>query len=186
MKFFSRRTKWAFYSKFFSFSNFCLEVTNLFSCTKLLVVTRRRVVNYVTDTDSHTWGGNGFFLENKLLFLNILKFSLFHFSNLSVYYSANFQQLGTELILNVYLWPILPSPGNNSIPTKWALYLWNATNTNKKRGADRYFLYSSCPHLFQDKWWNHSANRSVIDSLFLQILLFLVISVENTVNLDLY
>ncbi len=35
-----------------------------------------------------------------------------------------------ELFSNVYLWPILPSPGNNSILTEWALYLWNATYFN--------------------------------------------------------
>ncbi len=51
---------------------------------------------------------------------NILKFSLFHFLYLSVCFSANFQQLEMELVSNVPLWPTLPSPGNNSISTKWA------------------------------------------------------------------
>ncbi len=36
------------------------------------------------------------------------------FWSLSVCFSANFQQLGMELVSNVYLWPTLPSPGNNS------------------------------------------------------------------------
>ncbi len=54
-------------------------------------------------------------------------FEFFHFWDLSVCFSANFQQLGMELISNVFLWPILPFPGNNSILTKWVLYLWNAT-----------------------------------------------------------
>ncbi len=98
-------------------------VINLFSYTKLLVVTCRRVVNYVI-ADSHSWWGNGFFLEKmlKLWFLNILKLSLFPVFNLSVCFSA-----GMEVVSNVCLQPILPSPGNNSISTKWALYPWNAT-----------------------------------------------------------
>ncbi len=40
-----------------------------------------------------------------------------------------------ELVLNIYLWPILPSPGNNSILTKWALYLWNATYLYRYTGV---------------------------------------------------
>ncbi len=63
----------------------------------------------------------------KLRFLNILKFSLFHFSDLSVCFSANLQQLGDGISLKCLLWYILPYPGNNSTSTKWVLYLWNAT-----------------------------------------------------------
>ncbi len=37
-------------------------------------------------------------------------FHCFHFTDLSVCFSANFQLLGTELVSNVYVWPILPSP----------------------------------------------------------------------------
>ncbi len=60
-------------------------------------------------------------------FSTFWNFQFFHFLDLTVCYSANFQKLGKELVLNVYLCPILPSPDNNSIQTKWALYLRNAT-----------------------------------------------------------
>ncbi len=39
----------------------------------------------------------------KLQFLDMLKYLLFHFSDFSVSFSANFQQLGMELITIVYL-----------------------------------------------------------------------------------
>ncbi len=68
-------------------------VTNLFSCTKLLVVTCRKSVNYVTATDSHAWWGNGFFLgggELKLRFLNILKFLHFLFFRFKCLFLSEF------------------------------------------------------------------------------------------------
>ncbi len=71
-----------------------------------------------------------FFFWKKMLNCDFSKFwnyYFFDFSDVSVGFSANSQSLGMELVSNVYLWPILPSPGNNSISTKWALYLWNAT-----------------------------------------------------------
>ncbi len=52
---------------------------NQFSCTKLLVVTCRRVVNYVVVTDSHTWWGNGFFLKKKVKIVISQHFEIFTF-----------------------------------------------------------------------------------------------------------
>ncbi len=60
-------------------------------------------------------------------FSTFWNFHFFHFSDSSVCFSKNFQQLGMKLVWNIYLQPILHSPGNNSILTKWSLYLWNAT-----------------------------------------------------------
>ncbi len=121
-------------------------VTNLFSCTKLLVVTCRRVINYIVATDSHTWWGNGFFLVKSVKwdFSIFWNFHFFHFSNLSVRFSANFQLFGMELVSNVNLWPILPSSSNNSISTKWALYLRNATYTHIRRTGTLRNLISVC------------------------------------------
>ncbi len=50
-------------------------------------------------------------------------FTFFHSSDLSARFLAIFQQFGMESVSNVYLLPILLSPGNNSISIKWALYL---------------------------------------------------------------
>ncbi len=96
-------------------------VTNLFSCTKLLVVTCRRVENYFIPSDSHTLWENGLFVgwgECKYCdFSTLWHFYFFHFPDLSVCFSAKFQQLGMESVSNVYLWPILLSPGNNGVFT---------------------------------------------------------------------
>ncbi len=67
-------------------------VTNLLSCSQSLVVTRRRVIICLIATDSHTWWENGFFQEKnvKLLFLNILKFSLFSYFRFKCLFLSKF------------------------------------------------------------------------------------------------
>ncbi len=85
------------------------------------------------------------FSGKKMLNCDISSFSNFHFfnfSDLSASFSANFQLLGMELVSNVYLWSIPPSPGNNSFSTKWALYLWNATYTTYKIFSGSYPVVS--------------------------------------------
>ncbi len=55
MKFFFRNDQIGpLFQVFLIFQLLSGEVINLFSCAKLLVVTCRRVVNYVVATDSHT------------------------------------------------------------------------------------------------------------------------------------
>ncbi len=51
-------------------------------------------------------------------FSTFWNFHFFYFSNLRVCFSVHFQQLGIEFVSNVYLWPKLPFPGNNSISTQ--------------------------------------------------------------------
>ncbi len=56
-----------------------------------------------------------------------MKFSLFSFFRFECLFFSEFSTMGMELYSNASLWLIPPSRGNNSISTKWALYLWNAT-----------------------------------------------------------
>ncbi len=96
-------------------------VTNLFSCTKLLVgylqksckLCHSHWFTYMTRKWLFFWGKNML----NLRFLNILKFSLFSFFTFKFCFSVNFQLLGMELVSDVYLLPILTSPDNNSIST---------------------------------------------------------------------
>ncbi len=81
-------------------------VTNLFSYTELLVVTCKRVVNYVIATDSHTRWENGFFLKKKMLklrFLNILKFSLFSYFRFKCLFLSEFSTVGDGIGLKCLL-----------------------------------------------------------------------------------
>ncbi len=83
-------------------------VTNVFSCTKFLVVSCRRDVNYVIVTNSHTWWGKAFFWK-QMLKLDFLNFEIFIFSFFRLKCLSTKSQQGMELVSNVYLWPIPPS-----------------------------------------------------------------------------
>ncbi len=106
MKFFLRPTKWTLYSKsFFIFQLLSGEVTNLFFCTKFLVVTCRRVVNYVIAADTHMTRKWLFFWKKilKLRFVYILKFSLFPFFRFKCLFLSKFSTVGDGIGLKCLL-----------------------------------------------------------------------------------
>ncbi len=111
-------------------------VTNLFSCTKVvggyLQKSCKLCHSHWFTYMMRKWLFSGKIMLKLRYFSTFWNFHFLHFSDLSIYFSANFQLLGMELVSNIYLWPILPSPGNNFISTKWDLYLWNGDWFSKK------------------------------------------------------
>ncbi len=83
-------------------------VINLSYCTKL-VVTCRRVVNYVIAIDLHTKWGNGFFFRKNCDFSTFWNFHFFHFSDLSLFLSE-FSTVGDGIGLKMFTYdPYYPT-----------------------------------------------------------------------------